>query len=57
MTHICPRWISAARISYFAHVSTPDYAYKLTVDLVAEEQNAESINDAVYLRNTAVEDA
>ncbi len=41
----------------FAHVSTPDYAYKLTVDLVAEEQNAETINDAVYLRNTAVEDA
>jgi hypothetical protein len=27
------------------------------VDLVAEEQNAETINDAVYLRNTAVEDA
>lgn len=41
----------------FAHISTPDYAYKLAVDLVAEEQNAETINDAVYLRNTAVEDA
>ena len=41
----------------FAHVSTADYAYKLAVDLVAEEQNAETINDAVYLRNTAVEDA
>ena len=27
------------------------------MDLVAEEQNAETINDAVYLRNTAVEDA
>ncbi len=40
----------------FAHVSTADYAYKLAVDLVAEEQNAETINDAVYLRNTAVED-
>ena len=33
----------------FAHVSTPHYAYKLTVDLVAEEQNAEPINDAVVM--------
>ena len=41
----------------FAHICTPEYAFKLAVDLVAEEQNAETVNDAVYLRNVAVEDA
>lgn len=40
----------------FVQVSTPSYAYKLATDLLAEELTGDVINDAIFNRNTFVED-